>query len=50
MAVELMNISKSNGDNGDDGDWADFCDTYVKKAEEKWTKKLEDYAYVHEEE
>ena len=41
MALELKNLSQQNQDG--DEKWNKFCNTYIKRAEEKWTKKLEDY-------
>jgi hypothetical protein len=46
MALELKHLSQQSQDN--DEQWNNFCNTHVKKAEEKWTKKLEDYDYLPE--
>jgi len=50
MALELKYISSQNAVEDstaamadEDKEWTQFSNTYIRKAEERWTKKLEDY-------
>lgn len=50
MALELKSQSGQAPASQQDKEWNEFCETYVRRFEDKWTKKLEDYGKPAEEE